>query len=468
LCSGVILFCDLTNTEKLAITLNLSYFISKRITEARQSGFSATIHLIAVTSIAIGLLAAILSFLVMKGFQETVKNKIYGFSGHLLVTKFSMNNSPEEKPMNFQIEVMNNRKDYPFIKHVQEFAHKAGLVKTEDEVLGVVVKGIGKSFATKDFAPNMVEGKFIDLPDSGYANQVVISRIISDKIKAKVGDAITVHFFQNPPRSRRLKVTGIYETNLSEYFDSKVIITDIRLIQRLNDWSDSLAGGLEIFLDYNYFNKNELRMKHTRKKSEQLDDNGNVISSKGPLDNFINFNYEDAVVEESIERIGSAMDYDLNIEKVSDKYLQVFEWLQLLSRQVNILLVIILFVICLNMVSIVFLLVMERTQMIGLLKALGAGNKIVRQVFIYNGMLLISKGLIIGNIIGIGLCFLQDRLKIIKLNPHDYYMSFVPISWHWEIIILLNILTFLVVTVVLLLPTMVISRINPIKAIRFN
>ncbi|HEY0772134.1 MAG TPA: FtsX-like permease family protein, partial [Sphingobacteriaceae bacterium] len=134
----------------------------------------------------------------------------------------------------------------------------------------------------------------------------------------------------------------------------------------------------------------------------------------------------------------------------------------------NILLGIILTVICLNMVSIVFLLVMERTQMIGLLKALGAGNKTVRQVFIYNGVLLIGKGLLIGNIIGIGLCFLQDRFKIIKLNPHDYYMSFVPISWHWEIVILLNILTFLVVTLVLLLPTMVISRISPIKAIRFD
>lgn len=448
--------------------MNLSYFISKRITEARQSGFSATIHLIAIASIAIGLFAAILSFLIMKGFQETVKNKIYGFSGHLLVTKFSMNNSPEERPMNYHIDIYRNQKAYPFIKHVQEFAHKAGLVKTESEVLGVVVKGIGKSFNVKEFLPNMVEGKFIDLPDSGYANQVVISKTISDKIQAKVGDAITVHFFQNPPRSRRLKVTGIYETNLSEYFDSKVIITDIRLIQRLNDWSDSLAGGLEVVLNFDHFKSGELRIKQASENREEIDDEGNVVDRKSFLGSMMSFDYDDAVVDESIERIGESMDYDLNIEKVSDKYLQVFEWLQLLSRQVNILLGVILSVICLNMVSIVFLLVMERTQMIGLLKALGAGNKTVRQVFIYNGVLLIGKGLLIGNIIGIGLCFFQDRFKIIKLNPHDYYMSFVPISWHWEIVILLNILTFFVVTLVLLLPTMVISRISPIKAIRFD
>lgn len=448
--------------------MNLSYFISKRITQSRQSGFSATIHRIAITSIAIGLFAAILSFLVMKGFQNTVKSKIYGFSGHLLITKFSHNNSPEEGPMNFHVDVYDNKEKYPFIKHIQEYAHKAGLVKTENEVLGVVVKGIGKSFSVDDFQSNMVEGKFLELPDSGYANQVVISKAISEKIQAGVGDAITVHFFQNPPRARKLKITGIYETNLSEYFDSKVIITDIRLIQRLNDWSDSLAGGLEVVIDENYFSSGQLRLKHAARREERLDDDGNVVSQRGLLGNLFDFSYEDAILDESQERIGESMDYDLNIEKVSDKYMQVFEWLHLLSRQVNILLTIILFIVCLNMVSIVFLLVMERTQMIGLLKALGAANKTVQRVFIYNGVLLILKGLIIGNAVGIGLCYLQDRFKIVKLKPEDYYMSFVPISWHWEIIVLLNVLTFLVVTIVLLLPTMVISRVNPIKAIRFN
>jgi lipoprotein-releasing system permease protein len=468
----VVLFCTSTNVEKLAITLNLSYFISKRISESRQSGFSATIHLIAIASISIGLFAAILAFLIMKGFQNTVKSKIYDFSGHILVTKFSMNNSPEERPMDYHIDIYQNKQNYPFIRHVQEFAHKAGLVKTDNEVLGVVMKGVGRSFDVEGFKTNLIEGKFIELPDSGYANQVVLSKIISDKIQAKVGDAITVHFFQNPPRSRKLKVTGIYETNLSEYFDSKVIITDIRLIQRLNDWPDSVAGGLEVFLDFDKFDKgalwteaasevwNEQRYGGPAERAGQL--------AAGMWDHLINYSYESRAVDKSIERIGKSMDYDLNMEKVSDKYLQVFEWLQLLSRQVNILLGIILFVICLNMVSIIFLLVMERTQMIGMLKALGAQNKTVRQVFVYNGMLLITKGLVIGNVIGIGLCYLQDRFKIIKLNPHDYYMSFVPVSWHWEIIIVLNILTFIVVTLVLLLPTMIITRIDPIKSIRFN
>jgi lipoprotein-releasing system permease protein len=391
-----------------------------------QSGFSSTINKIAVASIGIGLGAVIVSFLIMMGFQETVQNKIYGFSGHLVITKFTMSNAPEEQPINYHIDVFDRYRHYDFIGHIQEYAHKPGLIKTEEEVLGVVVKGVGRSFDTASFRPSIVEGRFITFPDSGYANEVVISKIIAGKLKASVGDLVTVHFFQNPPRFRRLKITGIYETNLSEYFDSKVIIGDIRMIQRLNDWSDSLAGGLEVFV----------------KDVDQI---------------------EDAAMA-----IGETMDFDLNIERVSDRYLQVFEWLNLLSRQVNILLGIILTVVCVNMISIVLILVMERTQMIGILKALGAGDSQIRSVFMYHGISLILKGLIFGNILGLGICFLQYQFKIIKLNPHDYYMSFVPVSWHWEIVGLLNLLAFIVVTLVLLLPTMIIARINPIKVIRFD
>ena len=166
--------------------------------------------------------------------------------------------------------------------------------------------------------------------------------------------------------------------------------------------------------------------------------------------------------------IGEMMDFDLNIERVSDRYIQVFEWLELLSRQVNILLGIILTVVCVNMISIVLILVMERTQMIGMLKAMGASNGLVRSVFIYNGVNLILKGLLLGNIFGLGLCFIQDKFKLIELNPRDYYMSFVPISWHWEIVLILNFITLGLVTLILLLPTMAISRITPIKAIRFD
>lgn len=406
--------------------MNLSYFISKRISRGHQEGFSSTIHKIALISIAIGLAAAIVSFLIMKGFQETVKDKIYSFSGHLLITRFSMNNSTEEQPMDFKIDLYKHQDEYPFIRHIQEFAHKVGVVKTDDEALGVLIKGVGKSFDLASFRENMVSGEFVHFPDSGYSNEVVLSKTIAAKLDKDVGDEIIVHFFQNPPRFRRLKVSGIYETNLSEYFDSRVIISDIGLIQRLNDWPDSVAGGLEVFV----------------KDPSQIDNAGIAI--------------------------GQMMDYDLNIERVSDRFIQVFEWLELLSRQVNILLGIILTVVCVNMISIVLILVMERTQMIGMLKALGASNGLIRSIFVYNGINLILKGLMWGNIVGLGLCFIQDKFKLIELNPRDYYMSFVPISWHWEIVLILNLITLGIVTLVLLLPTMAISRITPMKAIRFD
>ena len=406
--------------------LNLSYFISKRISQEQKKGFSATIHKIAVASIGIGLAASIVAFLIMNGFQETVKNKVFSFNGHLIITKFTMNNSMEEVPVNYKIDLYEHPEKYPFVDHVQEYAHKAGLIKTENEVLGVFVKGVGKSFDQAAFQKNIVEGKFLDFPDSGYAHQVVLSKNISRKLNLRVGDNVIVHFFQNPPRFRKLKVVGIYETNLSEYFDSKVIIGDIRMIQKLNDWNDSLAGGLEVFV----------------KNPEKIDEAGAAI--------------------------GEMMDYDLDVERVSDRFSQVFEWLHLLARQVNILLAIILTVVCVNMISIILILVMERTQMIGLLKALGASDGLVRSVFVYNGINLILKGLLFGNILGLGLCFVQYKFGVIKLNPQDYYMSVVPISWHWEVVGILNLVTFFIVTTVLLVPTIIIAQINPIKAIRFD
>lgn len=380
-----------------------------------------------MASIGIGLAACIVSFLVMLGFQETVKNKIYGFSGHLLITKFTMSNAMEEPAMNYHVKVYDDPGQFPYVTHVQEYAHKGGLIKTStEEVLGVFVKGVGTRFDTQAFGVNMVEGRFINFPDSAYAPEVIVSRAIADKLNANVGDQLIIHFFQNPPRFRRLTITGIYETNLSEYFDSRFVITDIRMIQRLNDWSDSIAGGLEVFVS---------REEHA---------------------------------EVAQQEIGESMDFDLSIELVKDKFMQVFEWLNLVSRQVNILLAIILIVVCVNMISIVLILVMERTQMIGMLKAMGARNGFIRSIFVFNGINLILKGLVLGNVLGLAVCFIQWKFQLVKLNPHDYYMSYVPIGWHWDVVIVLNVLTFAVVTMVLLVPTMVIARINPIKSIRFD
>lgn len=406
--------------------MNLSYFISKRIAGNQPDSFSSTIHKIAVGSIGIGLAVMIVSFLILKGFQNTVTDKIYSFSSHFQVTKYTMGNSYEEAPISIDNELFNNYQKYDFVDHVQEYSNKAGLIKTEEEVLGIIFKGVSKRFDLDRFGENIVEGRFISFEDDSYSKEVMLSRVIADKLKLEVGDKITVHFFQNPPRVRRLDVVGIYETNLSEYYDSKIIIGDLRLIQRLNNWSDSVARGMEVFI------KDPSRMDEAEKALDQI------------------------------------VDYDFFVEKISDKYIQVFDWLHLISRQVNIFLGIILFVVCVNMISIILILIMERTQMIGLLKALGANNGQIRSIFAYNGIRLIAKGLLLGNALGIGVCLIQYYFKVIPLNPADYYMSYVPVGWAWEVIVGLNLLTLLVVSLIILIPTAVISRISAIKSIKFD
>jgi lipoprotein-releasing system permease protein len=453
----------------------LSRFIAQRIRHAQGKSFASVIHKIAVISIAIGLAAAIVSFLIMQGFQAAVKDKIYSFSNHLLITRFTMNNSVEEQPFDYRIELYKNPEQFPFVTHVQEYAHKAGLVKTDDEVLGIVFKGVGKSFNTESFNQNLLEGRFINFSDSAYATEVVISRVIADKINAKVGDDLTIHFFQNPPRFRRLEVVGIYETNLSDYFDSKVIIGDIGMVQRLNDWAPYEAGGLEVQINLNHFNTLPLWREDFNAYSayarEAIFNNPEITYPqltywKALYD--YQFNYDRAALESAARQIGDSMDYDLYLETVRDKYIQVFEWLDLIKRQVKILLVIILIVVCVNMISVILILVMERTPMVGILKAMGARNQLVRNVFLHSGMNLIVRGLAWGNAIGLGLCFIQYKFKFIALNPHDYYMEYVPVQWGWDTILILNAIVFGTVLSVLLLPTLYISRINPIQAIRFD
>ena len=406
--------------------MNLSYFISKRVSKESKESFATTIHKIAVLSISIGLGVMIISFLILKGFQETVKEKIYNFSSHLQVTRYTLGNTLEEHPISLAHDVYANTQKFDFIEHVQDFSYKAGLIKAQDEVLGIVLKGVSPRFDSTRFNEYITKGRFINFPEDSYSKEVVISQQIADKLDLTIKDDIIIHFFQNPPRFRKLTVVGIYETNLSEYYDDKFIIGDIGLIRRLNDWPDSVAGGLEIFVkDLNKVGQAE----------EQLED---------------------------------ALPYDLFVEKTSDKYVQIFEWLSLIRRQVNIFLGVILAVVCVNMISIVLIMIMERTQMIGVLKALGAKNKLIRSIFTYNGVRLLLKGILWGNIISLGLAIIQDHFQLIPLNEKDYYMSYVPIAWNWEMVILLNILTILIVTVIIMLPTVIISRIQPIKSIKFD
>ncbi len=405
--------------------MNLSYFISKRISGKETNSFSGTIHKIAIASIGIGLAIMIISFLILKGFQHNIQEKIISFGGHLQVTKFTLSQSYEEDPISKDLALFNDYSKHKYIDHIQEYANKAGLLKANEEVEGIVLKGISNTFDLSKFEQNIIKGNLPDLNGEKSTTEIMVSQIIADKLNLTLGDDALIYFIQNPPRVRKLQISGIYETGMED-FDEKIILGDIRLVQRINNWPDSLVGGFEIFL----------------KDFDQAD-------------------YYQSQLEDEVG-------YELYIEKISDKYVEIFDWLSLLNRNVVIFLSLTLFVACFNMVSILLILIMERTQMIGVFKALGATNKIIRRIFVYNGMQLIVKGLLLGNFIGIAFGVLQSKFQIFTLDPKNYYMEFVPIEWNWNIIILLNMLTFITISFVLIIPTMIISRISPMKSIRFD
>ncbi|MEJ0028998.1 MAG: ABC transporter permease [Bacteroidota bacterium] len=316
--------------------MNLSYFISKRISRQQTGTFSSTIHKIAIITITVGLGASIVSFLIMNGFESTVKKKIYNFSSHILVRQ--MSDTPlDEKPFYFnKVDLIKHPEKYPMVTHVQEYAHKPGIIKTQDELMGIAFKGVGKSFDVESFKDNLVEGEFIHLQDSAMSPEVVLSKTICEKVGAKLGDDIIVHFFQNPPRFRKLKVVGIYETNLTEYYDSKVIIGDMKLVQRLNDWADSVAGGLEVFIDFDRFDRSQLHSYYmdTAKDNIWSSDWSWFEKVTESFNAWSSYDFEEQALSQTAEYINHETDYNQRAIPANYTFETVFQWLHLVSRQV--------------------------------------------------------------------------------------------------------------------------------------
>jgi len=405
--------------------LNLSYFIAKRISFKRTGGFTGTIHRIAVASIAIGLAIMIISFMILGGFQNVIAEKVFSFTGHYQVSRFSLSNDFEESPISTKSDFYTNYSKLDFIGHVQGYATKPGLLKGKEDVQGVIMKGISSDYDSLSFAPTIKRGRFIRFSEEGASNEVILSNKIANQLMLDVGDKVIMYFVQDPPRYRNFDIVGIYETFLED-FDDKIILGDIQTIRNLNGWEQDQVGGFEVFL-------------------------------KDP-----------SKIDLHAEEIYQLVDYDLRMVKVTDKFIQIFDWLYLLNNNVYVFLGLILFVAVFNMVSILFILIMERTQMIGILKALGSRNAQIRQIFVWNGVRIISRGLLLGNLIGLGFGAIQYYSRVIRLDAENYYMSYVPIYWDWTIIVGMNLLILVVTTAILFVPAMVISNIKPIKAIRFD
>jgi len=405
--------------------MNFPYFISQRIQNTQNSSFSSTVTKIGVGSIAVGLAVMILAFAVLFGFKNAINQKIFSLAGQIKIVKFSANESYEQYPLGTQTDLFRNYKNISEITHLQTIIQKAGILKTRQDMMGVVMKGIGKDFDFERFQPNLIEGKQIEFLDSTYSKDILISKIVANKLQLKVGDSPIIYFLNATDRPRKLMIKGIYETSLEE-FDKNLIIGDLGLIQRINGWGADSVGSYEIYV----------------KNFEQLDATAKTVQDK--------------------------LQPDMKLEKITDTFMGLFDWLGMLDRNMVIFLTLILFVACFNMISILLVLMLERTPMIGVLKALGSSNWQIRNIFLWSGFSMIFKGLIYGNIFGIGICFIQKYFKVIPLDAANYYMNTVPISLNWWVIFLLNLATISLVALVLIIPTFVITRIEPVKAIVFR
>ncbi|MCG8475304.1 MAG: ABC transporter permease [Cytophagales bacterium] len=405
--------------------MKLSYFISKRISQSASGEFSGTINRIAVGSIAVGLAIMMVAFFILHGFQDAIRDKVVSFKGELQLVKYSMSHSYEEEAMPLNQLPVHLADSFPYIQQAFPYAHKAGLLKTEEEVAGIILKGVDSTYARAPFLNNMVAGEFVRFQPKKASKDIVISKALSDLLRLNVGDEVVLMFVQNPPRYRKLTVSGLYDTGMDE-FDKLVVWGDLGQVRKLNHWGDSLAGGVELHLK---------DFRDTQRAQFDLLDR---------------------------------LPFQVNVRSILDEHQDIFDWLNTLNVNVLIFLILILTVASFNMISIVLILIMERTHMIGVLKALGSSNSQIRNVFKQNGMWLIIKGLALGNAVGLGFGLSQHYLKYIPLDPESYYMNYVPISWSFWTWLLLNVGTFALISLVLFIPTAFISKVEPIKAIRFE
>jgi len=406
--------------------LSFASFISARISFQSNRTFSKLIVRIAIVGIMLGLGVMILSVAVIRGFKSEIRQKIRGFAGDILIQKFDNNYSDQNSPFNTDNTFIKRVQLNPLFTHIMPIATKPGIIKTRGEIEGVVMKGVNKNYDWTFFKKMLVAGKVIDFTDTVDAQkQIMISSYTASRLNLKVGDKFLMYFVQEPLKKRPFYVTGIYDVGVED-IDKIFVIGDLSLLVKLNNWNPDEIGGYELRVaDF-----------------DRLDEANDFLSDKMPL--------------------------KLKSYTVSDSYPTIFEWLKLLDVNAQVMLVLMLIVATINMISALLIIILERTSMIGILKAMGAGNWTIQKIFLYNASYLIGIGLVLGNLFGLGISFFQTSTHFFKLDEESYYMKFVPIQIHWTDIILLNIGTLIICLLVLIIPSALVTRISPVKAIRFK
>lgn len=404
--------------------MNTPFFIARRM-GAEKKNLTGLVKLIAILSISLGLTVMIIAVTVVTGFQNEIRNKAIGFGSHIQISNFDYNISYEAKPINKDQDFYSYLSKMPEIQSTHVFTTKPGLIKTDNEIHGVIFKGVDQDYDWDFFRDNLQEGTIVQYSDTARSNQIIISEYMARLLLLKSGDDVLVYFIQDPPRVRRFTIAGIYETGLEE-MDKLFILGDIRHLQRLNDWEPDQVGGI-----------------------------GVVVKDFSKMDQ----------VNETIREI---IPFTLNTRTIDKIYPQLFDWLALLDMNVYVIIIIMIVVAGINMVTTLLISVLEKTNLIGVMKALGASNQFVRRIFLYHAGFLITRGIIIGNLLGIGLSLVQHYTGIIKLSQESYFVDVVPININIGYILLLNLGTFIICMLMLILPSYIVSKISPVKAITFR
>ena len=415
--------------------MNFPLFIAKRIysDNTNKRKVSRPAIRIATIGVAVGLAVMIISVSVVVGFKHSIRDKVVGFGSHIQVAEFTTLQGSGTQPIAITDSVMRILSKAPNVKHVQKFAIKQGILKTDTDFLGVMFKGISAEYDTTFIHQNMIDGSIPAFSNSKSSNRLLISKIMADKLQTKCGDRLFAYFIDdNGVRVRRFTIAGIYQTNLTQY-DKAICFTDLYTACRLNGWDSCQVSGAEIAVnDYSKISLTEdFLIRHLNRT---LDCYGNTFTSK-------------------------------TIREINP---QIFSWLDLLDLNVWIILAIMTVVAVVTMISGLLIIILERTTMIGILKALGASNRTVRHTFLWFATFIVAKGLIIGDLVGIGLVILQKYTGLVKLDPATYYSSTVPVELNIVYVLLLNLMTLLVSVVVLVGPSYLISHIHPAKSMRYE
>ena len=404
--------------------MNLPYYFAQRILKSSLKGETSSrpVTRLATIGIILGVSAMILSVTIVTGFQKEISNKVTGFMSHIKISGFNMNNSFEEDPISTTQINIKKLQSIEGVKHIQPYAYKAGILKSKSDIQGVVLKGVDSTYDWSFLKDKIVEGKLPQFDSS--STEVLISKSISKKLDLKVHDSFLLFFIQEDKKVRKMTISGIYNTGLSEDFDNLYVIGDLKLIQKINNWKADEVGGYEVII--NDFNKL------------------NTVS----------------------ENIYNQIGYKYNTQTVVEEYPQIFNWLELQNLNVIVIITLITLVAGITMISTLFILVIENSKQIGLLKAMGSPDLLIRKTFLYVSFSILSKGILVGNIIGIGLAYLQHHYKLIKLEESSYYITSVPVNFTVSGIIIINISTIVICVLMMIIPSNAVSKINPIKVLQ--